>query len=140
MSIPSALQLLLNFHRAANLPFQADIQWGDKLYALARTDPDWVCIERPGGILIGMVGQSLLGPFKVAQEVVWWVDPEYRGGSVDMLREYVRWATNKGALAIEVKSLAKFPQVEVLYGRLGFERLETSWVKWLSSPPPSQAL
>lgn len=133
MSTPSPVKLLLDFHKASELPFPATAQWADRLYQTARTDPNWTAIERPGGILLGVVGPSLLGPFRVAQEIAWWVDPAYRGGSAGMLCTYQEWAISKGALAIEVKSLAKFPDVEVLYGRMGFERLETSWVKWLSS-------
>jgi RimJ/RimL family protein N-acetyltransferase len=127
----STVKLLLDFHAATQLPFPATAQWADKLYTQARTDPNWLCVERPGGVLIGMVGPSLLGPFKVAQEVAWWVDPAHRGGSVGMLRAYEEWAISKGVFAIEVKSLAMFPQVEALYARAGYSRLETSWVRWL---------
>ena len=127
------VKLLLDFHVASGLPFPATAQWADKLHTQARTDPNWTCIERPGGILIGMVGPSLLGPFKVAQEVIWWVDPAHRGGSVGMLREYESWAISKGVFAIEVKSLAKFPETERLYERLGYSRLETNWVKWVGA-------
>lgn len=128
----SPVKLLLDFHAATGLPFPATAQWADKLYQRARTDPNWTAIERPGGILLACVGQSLLGPFKVAHEVAWWVDPEHRGGSMGMLREYEEWATLRGVFAIEVKSLTVFPQTETLYARAGYERLETSWVKWVN--------
>lgn len=128
----NTVQLLLDFHAATELPFPATVQWADRLYQQARTDPNWLCVERPGGVLIGMVGPSLLGPFKVAQEVAWWVDPNHRGNSMGMLREYEEWATLRGVFAIEVKSLAKFPDTERLYERAGYSRLETSWVKWVN--------
>lgn len=121
-----SVQLLLDFHAASGLPFPATAQWADRLYMQARTDPNWCCIERPGGILIGVVSPSLLGPFLAAHEVVWWAP----GCGAGMLEEYEKWATVKGAKVIEVKSLAKFPRAEVLYKRAGYERLETSWVKW----------
>lgn len=127
----STVKLLLDFHKASELPFPATAQWADKLYAMARTDPNWLCVERPGGVLLAMCGPSLMGPFTVAQEVVWWVDPAHRGNSVGMLREFEQWATLRGVFAIEVKSLAKFPEVEKLYERVGYARLETSWVRWL---------
>lgn len=127
------VKLLLDFHEATGLPFPATVAWADKLYQTARTNPDWTAIERPGGILIGMVGPSLLGPFKVAQELVWWVDPAHRGQSGAMLQEYEEWAKVKGVFAIEVKSLAMFPRTEALYARAGFSRLETSWVKWVNN-------
>lgn len=127
----TTVKLLLDFHRAAGLPFPATAQWADKLYNTARSNPDWLCVERPGGVLIGMIGPSLLGPFKVAQELAWWVDPAHRGNSLGMLREYEEWATIRGVSAIEVKSLAVFPETERLYERVGYSRLETSWVRWL---------
>lgn len=127
----STVKLLLDFHKASELPFPATAQWADKLYTMARTDPNWLCVERPGGVLLAMCGPSLMGPFTVAQEVVWWVDPAHRGNSVGMLREFEQWATLRGVFAIEVKSLAKFPEVEKLYERAGYARLETSWVRWL---------
>jgi len=127
----STVKLLLDFHAASELPFPATAQWADKLYTVARTDPNWLCVERPGGVLLAMCGPSLMGPFTVAQEVVWWVDPAHRGNSVGMLREYEQWATLRGVFAIEVKSLAKFPEVEKLYERAGYARLESSWVRWL---------
>lgn len=96
----------------------------------ARMDPNWLCVERPGGILLAQVGQSLLGPFLAAQEIAWWVEPDARGIGTGMLREYEEWAIRKGAKAIKMASLAVFPETEKIYERLGYERLETSWVKW----------
>lgn len=129
-SLASSVKLLLDFHAAAELPFPATAQWADRLYNTARTDPNWLCVEKPGGVLLAVCGPSLLGPFKAAQEVAWWVDPAYRGNSVGMLIEYEKWAILQGVKAIEVKSLAKFPEVETLYARLGYAPLESSWVKW----------
>lgn len=99
----------------------------------ARSNPDWLCVERPGGVLLAQIGPSLLGPFKAAQEIAWWVDPSCRGIGLGMLQEYEEWAISKGAKAIRVASLAVFPETEKLYERVGYERLETSWVKWLFS-------
>lgn len=124
------VQLLLNFHKAAGMPFPATVAWADQLYMTARTDRNWLCVEREGGILLARIGPSLLGPFLAAEEVVWWVEPVFRGHSLSMLREYEQWAADKGAHAVKVASLAVFPETEKLYERLGYERLETSWVKW----------
>lgn len=126
----SGVQHLLNFHAASGLPFPATAAWADQLYMLARTDRNWLCVERPGGILLAQVGPSLLGPFKAAQEIVWWVEPSARGIGLGMLEEYEQWAKSKGAQAIKVASLAIFPQTEKIYEQRGYERLETSWVKW----------
>lgn len=128
------VQLLLNFHKATGLPFPATAAWADQLYMTARTNRDWLSVEREGGILLAKVGPSMLGPFTVAEEIAWWVEPVFRGHSLDMLREYEAWAISKGVKAIRVASLAVFPETEKLYTRLGYERLETSWVKWSFSP------
>lgn len=80
--------------------------------------------------MIAQVGPSLLGPFLASQEVAWWVEPGARGLGLGMLSDYEDWAIAKGAKAIEVKSLAVFPETEKIYQRAGYSRLETSWVKW----------
>lgn len=126
----SSVQLLLNFHTASGLPFPATAAWADQLYMTARTNRDWLCVERPGGILLAQVGPSLLGPFLAAQEIAWWVEPEARGVGLGMLQEYEEWAWGKGAKAVKVASLAVFPETEKIYERLGYERVETSWAKW----------
>jgi GNAT superfamily N-acetyltransferase len=126
----SPVRLLLNFHAAAGLPFPTTAAWADKLYMTARTDPNWLCVERPGGILLAQVGPSPLGPFLAAQEIAWWVEPDVRGIGMGMLKEYEEWAIRKGAKAIEMKSLAIFPETEKIYEHLGYKRLEISWVKW----------
>lgn len=126
----NSVQLLLDFHKAAQLPFPATAAWADQLYMTARTRPDWLCVERTGGVLIAHIGPSLLGPFKVSHEIAWWVDPDHRGIGLGMLDEYEQWAISKGAGAIEVKSLAIFPEAERIYERSGYTKLETSWVKW----------
>lgn len=128
----SAVRLLLNFHAATGLPFPATAAWADRLYQRARSDPSWLCIERPGGILIGIVSPSLLGPFLAAQELAFWVEPDARGIGLKMLREYEKWAMSKDVGVIEVKSLAMFPEADWLYKRAGYSKLETSWVKWQS--------
>jgi len=128
----SGVRLLLEFHAATGLPFPATAAWADKLYQRARSDPDWLCLERPGGILLAAVSPSPLGPFLAAQELAWWVTPEARGAGITMLRDYEKWAIGKGVGVIEVKSLAMFPATERLYQRAGYTKLETSWVKWQS--------
>lgn len=130
----SPIRLLLNFHAASGLPFPATAAWADRLYQRARSDPDWLCLDRPGGILLAAVSPSLLGPFLAAQEIAFWVEPDARGIGLKMLREYEKWAICKGVGAIEVKSLAVFPETERLYDRAGFTKLESSWVKWQFSP------
>ncbi len=127
------VKLLMEFHAAAGLPFQTSTAWANGLYQEHVSNPDKIAVVRDHGVLLGAIGQSPLGPFKVAHEVAWWVSPDARGIGLGMLREYEDWAWSKGVFGIEVKSLAMFPQADKIYERAGYAALETSWVKWQSS-------
>lgn len=122
-------RLLLDFHEASGLPFETSAAWALALFQSHLNNPDSVVIVKDGGVLIGAVGPSQLGPFKIAQEIAWWVDPAHRGGSLDMLSMYEAWALTKGAKFIEAKSLARFPETERLYRAKGYVQCETSWIK-----------
>lgn len=125
-----AVKLLLNFHKACDLPFTVTTAWALALFKACVIDKDKLAIiKEDGGILLGMVGPSLVGPFKQCLEIAWWVEPDKRGGSLEMMKMYEDWATKNGAKLIEVKSMHKFPETEKLYARLGYEPLEKSWVK-----------
>lgn len=125
-----AVRLLMNFHKACDLPFNVTTAWALALFKACVNDKDKIAIiKEDGGILLGMVGPSLVGPFIQCLEIAWWVEPESRGGSLKMLKMYEKWAEEHGAKLIEVKSMHKFPETEKIYERLGYEPLEKSWVK-----------
>lgn len=124
-----AVKLLLSFHKACDLPFNVTTAWAYALFKACVEDEDKIAIVKDGGILLGIVGQSLVGPFKQCMEIAWWVDPEKRGGSLKMLSIYEEWAKEKGAKLIEVKSMYKFPETEKIYEKLGYSPLEKSWLK-----------
>lgn len=125
----SAVKLLLDFHKKSQMPFPTSAAWALDLFKTCVVSPDRVAISKVGGILLGAVGRSLLGPILQAHEIAWWVDPEHRGGSIDMLKKYESWAVEQGAKLIEVKSLNIFKDVEKIYERMGYNPIETSWVK-----------
>jgi len=128
------VKLLMAFHEAAGLPFPTSSAWANALYQEHLSNPDKIAVVRDGGILLGVIANSQLGPFKIACEIAWWVNPDARGIGLGMLREYEAWAWSRGAFGVEVKSLAMFPQADKIYERAGYAALETSWVKWQSSP------
>lgn len=124
-----AVRLLLDFHKACDLPFEVTTAWALALFKACVNDKDKIAIVKDGGILLGLTGPSLIGPFNQCIELAWWVDPEKRGGSLGMLTLYEQWAKEKGAKLVEVKSLHRFPETEKIYKRIGYEPIETSWVK-----------
>jgi hypothetical protein len=123
-------RLLLDFHSAASLPFPRSPAWAHAMFCDHVTDPAKLALVTDGGVLLGIVGNSMLGPFRQAQEIVWWLDPAKRsnGDGQDMLARYEEWAINMGALMIGAASLSIMPEVERLYERRGYSRLETHWV------------
>lgn len=125
----SAVKLLLDFHRQSRMPFPTSAAWALDLFKTCVLSPERIAVSKTGGILLGAVSRSLLGPIIQSHEIAWWVDPEHRGGSIDMLKMYEDWALEKGAKLIEVKSLNIFKEVENLYERMGYSPIETSWVK-----------
>lgn len=122
-------RLLLDFHKAAKMPFPASGAWAHNLFCECVTDPNRLALVTAGGILLAAVGPSILGPFVQADEIAWWVSPERRGVGASMLLRYEQWAISMGARLIGVASLAAMPEVESIYERRGFARLETHWVK-----------
>lgn len=119
----------MDFAAAAQVPFQPSAAWADALYRQSVMDDDRIAIVRDGGVLLGVVGASPMGPFLQSHEVAWWVDPAHRGGSVAMLDMYEDWARRMGAKLISAASLAIMPEVEAIYRSRGYQRLESHWVK-----------
>src|SRR5687768_16247741 len=81
-----ATRLLLDFHKASKLPFPSSAAWAHNLFCDGVTNANrlsLVCVQPGGdvvGVLLGIVEDSLLGPFRQAQELAWWVHPAHRGG------------------------------------------------------------
>jgi GNAT superfamily N-acetyltransferase len=58
------------------------------------------------GVLMASASPWLWGPGLVADEILWWVDPEARGkGGMDLLRHYERWAEEIGVVMVGVSAL-----------------------------------
>ena len=82
-----------------------------------------------GGI-IGVLSEELWSRRVVAQELVWWVAPEYRRGGVRLLRAFEAWATMSGAADVVVSDLATSDEaVGHLYESRGYTLLERQWVR-----------
>jgi GNAT superfamily N-acetyltransferase len=92
---------------------------------------------------IGAVGMAVAIAYPVyfnfshstAQELIWWVEPEYRGGQMGaQLRQGLEeWARGKGCLTMEMGALETLrPEALAhLYERRGYEPKERIFVKSL---------
>lgn len=84
------------------------------------------------GIFAATIQQHFFSLELCAQELVWWVDPAYRGrGAVKMLAEYGTWARSKGCHAINMVGLGGDPVTTRLYERHGFTAQERHFLKRL---------
>lgn len=85
------------------------------------------------GELIGMIGFALyphlLSGETVAGEVMWWVEPEYRGGGIKLLLEAERRARADGAKRMQM--IAPCDEVARVYQRCGYEYVESAYQKTL---------
>lgn len=83
---------------------------------------------------IGMLGMLLfdhpMAKARCASELFWWVEPSVRGSlGIRLLRHAETWAREQGAT--HVLMVAPNEGVGRLYQRLGYEQLETSYVRRL---------
>ena len=96
--------------------------------------PDGVILvsDTEGGVS-GMIAMLVYDhPYsgeRMAFEVVWWVDPEARGGGVRLLKAAEQWARERGSIAMQM--VAPNEQVGALYRRLGYSPVETSFQRSL---------
>ena len=96
-------------------------------------DVDGLLISERDGKIIGMMGFILHNHFlsgeKVAGEVFWWMEPEYRGDGLRLLHEAER--RSKAAGAKYMHMIAPTEQVETIYKRLGYQYVEATYQKSL---------
>lgn len=92
-----------------------------------------VFVEERGGALVGMIGMfAYVQPMSDQLEAIecfWWQEPEHRGSGLRLLREAEAWA--RQARAVTIRMIAPTPEVERLYERLKFRRVEASYARVL---------
>jgi GNAT superfamily N-acetyltransferase len=94
---------------------------------------DGLLLSERNGQIIGMLGFIIHDHFisgeKVAGEVFWWVEPEYRGGGLRLLREMEKRARAAGCKCMHM--ISPDPRVDNLYRCLGYEYVEATYQKAL---------
>lgn len=89
--------------------------------------------DKPVGMLAGMISELLINRMKIASEVMWWMDPEYRGSrvSLELLDAYEFWATKCGANVIQLSTVEteQAERIGKLYNRRGYKLTERGYIK-----------
>lgn len=114
-----------------------DTQASEALSDLINDDNAILFMARADGKSVGMIG-GYLSPFwlkkttRMITEFYWYVQPEYRGRVGILLKNALdSIAREEGAEVSQMSSLAEIPEVEALYGRMGYELREKIYIKRL---------
>ena len=98
-------------------------------------NPNIICIQKENkGIILGLVYPLFYNPnILVAQELGWWVEPEYRGSplAIRLLKEFEKEAKNRGASKVIMFYLdAQTPEkLDKMLGKMNYKHLEYNMVK-----------
>lgn len=84
------------------------------------------------GMIAGVWGDDPIGGVRMLDELVWWVELEYRSGraGLKLWGAYEEWARQNGVEALTMKA-PHGSDVGRFYERLGFEAVETVYFKRL---------
>lgn len=100
--------------------------------------PGVMLVADDGGKLVGMlcahIDPSTFRPAVIAAELVWWVEPEHRGGmtAVRLLRRGEEEARNRGATVFNMAALATSPEeAAAILERMGYAPTHTVFTKRL---------
>lgn len=92
-----------------------------------------VLVAEHGKQIVGMLGMVVFSHPISAEltggELFWWVEPEARGVGVSLLRAGQRFAEDAGA--VKMQMVAPTQDVERLYSKLGYSKVETTYQREL---------
>jgi len=98
---------------------------------------DVICIEKENkGVILGIIYPLYYNPdVLIAQELGWWVEPEYRNTTlgIKLLKEFEKEAKARGAKKIIMFYLdAQTPdKINQMLSRMGYEPVEYNMIKEL---------
>jgi len=130
------LALCRDFHAASEIPFAFDPAHASRAAQDHIEDPRKLCLVLDDdGALCGVLAASWtvspLAPVRIAQELVFWVDPKHRGRAARrMLAAYEAWARAEGCAAAGLSGLND-PRVSRFFSVAGFELIENKFLKGL---------
>lgn len=130
----AVLALCRDFHAASGIPFDFDPAHASRAAQDHIECPHKLCLilEAQGalrGVLAASVAISPLAPVRIAQELVFWVDPAHRGRApLKMICAYEEWARAEGCAAAGLSGLND-PRVARFFGAAGFALSENKFLK-----------
>lgn len=132
--IPRMVEMGLRFHRESSYKetLAANPEQMRTLCVQLLSGHGLLVSERDGE-LVGMIGFFISPHFisgeSAATECFWWVEPEYRGEGIRLMREAEKFARSSGAT--KMMMIAPTDQVANVYERLGYDFVEYAYQKSL---------
>lgn len=84
------------------------------------------------GFLIGVVSETPFGTERMAMELAWWVEPEYRGTrkSLELVLAYQDWAKRIGCSLIQMSRIENTgtDKLHDIYNKLGMRLAESGYI------------
>lgn len=124
------LSMAKAFHEASGIPIPFSAAAASVLFSATLVDADRLCLvyEHDGiarGVLAAVAAAHHLAPVKVASEIIWWIEPEWRGRcAMKMLALYEGWAAERGCQYVSMVGLGGDPAVSKFYARRGYQAVE----------------
>ena len=130
--IPAMVGLGREFHQWAAPPWEWDAPTVERTCAtcVASDERCAFVAERDGeviGGLLGVVAASMLHGGLEAHEAALFVAPDARGCGPLLVRRFVRWGKERGAVRIVVQ--AWHGEAGALFAALGFARVSETWIR-----------
>lgn len=122
------------FHAVSGAPFAFSPAAASVLFDAALSDSNRLCLiyECEGiarGVLAAVAAPHHLAPVKVASEIIWWIDLDWRGrAATKMLVAYEQWAAECGCQYVSMVGLGADPAISKLYERRGYQAVERHFV------------
>lgn len=132
------MELIKNFYNDAVVKYDSGALENDViLNSIERCRDDSFCFIKDGhcqGVLAGFTVTNPYNSAKTFQEVIWYVNQEYRRFGVKLLKYAEKQLKKRGYKTIVMALLhSSMPaKVHDLYVRLGFKPFETHYLKGLS--------
>lgn len=85
------------------------------------------------GMICGLCDRPPFSEVKVATELAWWMDEDYRRtrDSLDLFEAYEEWARRIGAGLVQMALLSSSPDLTKIYERSGYRMTERTFLKEL---------
>lgn len=131
--VEDLIRLCEKFAREASAPIEIDRGHVRKMILEAIASPRALVlvldIEGPAGLFVAYCHMSMIAPVMVAEEVIFWIDHDYRGRWVRaFMAEYELWASHNGARLASMVTLASM-DASKLFIRMGYQPTETRMMK-----------